>query len=163
MRQLAPILLCLASPVQAEAPPAKLLGWLHGEWQGTGTLFGQSAEVSLDIAPSIDGKGTTLRYRADGAARPARAAIRYEAQAIYALDGKGRLRGRWLDSAGNDHPVLGREDGTRLTTLWGEVSTEIGRSTYVLNADGTLSVSDTVLQPDGGWRTFASASYRRRR
>lgn len=163
MKRLAPILLCLGSPLQADSPPPIVLGWLHGEWQGTGMLFGQPTQVMLNIGPSMDGRGATLHHRADGSAAPGKTLIRYEAQAVYALDGKGRVRGRWMDSAGNDHPVLARTEGARLTTLWGEVGTEVGRSTYTLDANGTLSVSDTVLQPDGEWRTFATGIYRRKR
>lgn len=143
----------LATAAAPEAEPG--LGWLHGEWTGTGTLQGQPTKVTLSVAPAFGGTATTLAY---GAQMPSAV---FEGRATYRIKARGRVEGQWTDSAGSLHIVGGRIEGTGMTTVWGSPATEIGRSTYKLDK-GTLSTSDAVLMPDGSWRVFASASYVRK-
>ena len=105
------------------------------------------------------GGATTLTYRLTIAGEPP---VAYSADATYAFDAKGRLTGTWADSYGRKRAVAGGMDGATWWTHWGSADAEIGRSTYVLGADGTLTVSDSVLQADGGWRVFAALQYRRK-
>ena len=52
-------------------------------------------------------------------------------------------------------PLTGTVAGSSLTTQWGEAATEEGRTTYRLDPDGDLSVTDEVLGRNGQWRVFA--------
>ena len=141
----------------AAAPAASLLAW-HGDWVGEGTAFGQKATATLTLEPVFAGGATRLDYRlaVDGAPP-----IRYFAQGLYRVDGRGRITGSWSDSGGQNRPVAGRIDANIWAVHWGSADSEIGRSTYVLGPDGSLSVSDSVLQQDGVWRVFATLTYQR--
>lgn len=144
----------IAPAVPAEAP--SLAAW-HGHWTGEGQAFGKPATATLDIAP--DGGGATrLAYRLSIAGPPP---LGYSADANYAVDAKGRVRGKWADSYGRTRPVAGGVSGATWWTQWGSADVEIGGSTYVLEEGGILTVSDSILQEDGSWRLFAMLRYRR--
>jgi hypothetical protein len=156
---------CLALAISSIAPAGEArpsLAWMHGEWTGTGIFSGRPASFALSFAPALEGKATALAYTVVAPESEGRPEVRFDGRAIWHLDARGRVNGRWDDSAGNSHPVGGRVAADRMTTVWGEATTEIGRSTYFRNADGTLAVSDSVRRADGSWSVFASASYRRR-
>ena len=72
------------------------------------------------------------------------------------------MRGKWTDSSGRTRAVAGGANAAKWWTHWGSADVEIGRSTYSLQADGTLVVNDSVLQDDGSWRVFAMLHYRRK-
>lgn len=144
-----------APAVLAEAP--SLAAW-HGQWIGEGQAFGKPATAMLDIA-SGEGGATTLTYRLTIAGEPP---VTYSADATYAFDAKGRLTGAWADSYGRKRAIAGGIDGATWWAHWGSADVEIGRSTYVLDAGDTLSVSDSVLQSDGSWRVFAALKYRQK-
>ncbi|APZ99466.1 hypothetical protein BWQ93_13965 [Sphingopyxis sp. QXT-31] len=148
----------VAPAAPAEAP--SLAAW-HGHWIGEGQAFGKPATATLAIAPGAGGAGgaTTLTYRLTIAGEPP---VIYSADATYAFDARGRLRGTWADSYGRKRPIAGGAEGATWWTHWGSADVEIGRSTYVLGEGGTLAVSDSVLQPDGGWRVFAALQYHRK-
>ena len=111
----------------------------------------------LDIAAD-EGGATRLAYRLSITGTPP---VEYSAAANYAFDAKGRVRGQWSDSHGRTRPVAGRVAGATWWTHWGSADVEIGRSTYVLDDRGALTVSDSILQGDGGWHVFAVLRYRR--
>lgn len=157
-------LLVLSGPVAASPPaaevvatPAASLSAWHGSWVGEGMAFGQKATATLELA--MDGAATRLDYRliVDGAAP-----MRYSAQGIYRVDAKGRVAGSWSDNQGQNRPVAGQIATNLWAVHWGSADSEIGRSTYALEADGTLIVRDSVLQPDGSWRVFATLRYRKK-
>ncbi len=164
-RALLPLLListaAIAAP-EAASPDAAKLDWFMGEWVGTGTFFGQPSIVKLSVTPALGGTATALAYRAQTAASPPRPALSFEGRATYRITAKGRVEGQWSDSNGSQHSVGGRIAGTMMTTIWGSPTTEIGRSTYVRDASGALTVTDSVLTPEGGWRVFAAATYRKK-
>lgn len=141
-----------AAPVEAPA----LAAW-HGSWTGEGQAFGKPATATLAIAPG-EGGATALTYRLTIAGEPP---ATYSADATYAFDAKGRLRGTWADSHGRKRAIAGGVDRRTWWTHWGSADVEIGRSTYALESDGSLRVSDSVMQPDGSWRVFAMLHYRR--
>ena len=145
----------LAAPAPAAEAPS--LGAWHGSWTGEGQAFGKPATATLEIA-EYEGAATTLAYRLSIAGAPP---VSYSADAQYAVDAKGRLRGKWSDSYGRTRAVAGGVEGATWWTHWGSADVEIGRSTYVLEQGGTLVVSDSILQPDGSWRIFAMLRYRR--
>jgi hypothetical protein len=151
-----------AIPLLAAAPEtASPLAWMHGEWSGSGEMFGRPSSVILSVKPTLNGSATELRYTAQLPATDAVPTFRFEGQGIYRAADKGKVEGRWSDSNGSFHPVGGNVSAGRMVTVWGQPSTEIGRSVYELDDKGGLTVSDSVLAADGNWRVFAKASYRR--
>lgn len=146
----------LMAPAAPAAEAPSLAAW-HGSWAGEGEAFGKPATATLDIAPG-EGGATTLAYRLSIAGTPR---VAYSAEASYAFDAKGRVRGKWTDSTGRTRAVVGGANMAKWWTHWGSADVEIGRSTYVLEADGKLVVSDSILQDDGSWRVFAMLRYAR--
>jgi hypothetical protein len=158
-------LLLVAASAAADPPAAPtetstaapLASW-HGQWAGEGTAFGQQARATLTIGPALGGGATRLEYAlAIDGAQP----VRYFAQGLYRVDAKRRVSGDWTDSYGRHRPIGGWLEERLWTVHWGSADSEIGRSTYALEGDGSLRVSDSVLQPDGSWRVFAMLRYRR--
>ena len=150
-------LLAVAAPAAAQDPAPSLAAW-HGTWTGEGTAFGKAATATLIIKGAPDGGATALAYRLMVPGTPP---IDYAAEAIYRVDAKGRVRGSWTDNGGRTRPIGGRIAGPEWHNIWGSADVEIGRSTYDLEADGTLVVRDSVLRDDGGWSTFSVLRYRR--
>jgi hypothetical protein len=151
-------LLAIAAPATAEDPAPSLAGW-NGTWAGEGTAFGKAATATLGIKGAPDGSATALAYRL---AVPGTPPIDYAAEAIYRVDGKGRVRGSWTDSSGRTRPIGGRIAGSELHNLWGSADFEIGRSTYVLETPDRMIVTDSVLNDDGSWRVFATLRFQRK-
>jgi hypothetical protein len=145
-------LVAAAAPVEAPT----LAAW-HGQWEGEGQAFGKPATATL-VIESGEQDATTLAYRLS---IEGESPVRYSADAVYALDAKRRVHGQWTDSYGRTRPVSGGVARATWWVHWGSADVEIGRSIYALNGDGTLTVSDSVLQDDGGWRLFAMLRYRR--
>lgn len=142
----------------AAAPAASLSAW-HGSWIGEGTAFGQKATATLELEPAPGGGATRLDYHlVVGGTAP----MRYFAQGLYRVDGKGHVTGRWFDNHGQNRPVAGQIGADIWAVHWGSADSEIGRSTYDLEADDRLIIRDSVLQPDGSWRVFATLRYHRK-
>jgi hypothetical protein len=146
----------LMAPAAPAAEAPSLAAW-HGRWAGEGEAFGKPATATLDIAAG-EGGATTLAYRLSIAGTPP---VAYSAEATYAFDAKGRVRGKWTDSTGRTRAIVGGVNAAKWWTHWGSADVEIGRSTYVFEADGRLVVSDSILQDDGSWRVFAMLRYTR--
>ena len=146
----------LVAPAAPTVEAPSLAAW-HGSWAGDGEAFGKPATATLAIAPG-EGGTTTLAYRLviAGTRR-----VVYSAEATYAFDAKGRVRGKWTDSTGRTRAVAGGVNAAKWWTHWGSADVEIGRSTYALEAGGRLVVSDSILQDDGSWRVFAMLRYTR--
>jgi hypothetical protein len=160
VKRLGALALLVGTAALGQAQPEAPLDWLHGDWRGTGTMFGRPSQVSLKVAPAFDGRAATSEYRVEVPADAARPAIRFEGRGFYRIAADGKVSGQWNDSAGNHHPLAGRIAGTVLTVNWGEPRTELGFSRYALEPDGTLAVTDGVYNR-GEARVFAEASYRR--
>ncbi|HJS10976.1 hypothetical protein [Sphingopyxis sp.] len=150
-------LMAPAAPAEAPSLVPTLAAW-HGSWAGEGQAFGKLATATLDIEPGEAG-ATRLAYHLRVAGSPP---MSYSAEASYAFDAKQRVRGKWTDSSGRTRAVAGGANAAKWWTHWGSADVEIGRSTYSLQADGTLVVNDSVLQDDGSWRVFAMLHYRRK-
>ncbi len=154
--------LALATPAVAQAPAeAPSLGWFHGEWKGTATIFGRAATVSMSVSPALMGRATALTSRAQIPAGGGQPEFRFEGRGTYIVAADGKVSGQWNDSQGNFHPLAGRVTGRSLAVTWGEPRTEVGHSTYVLGDDGKLTVTDAELSGDG-LRVFATGNYTRR-
>ena len=163
---LAVLLMLAAMPLAAQAPLAAQgsrgdLDWMTGQWSGSGRMFGRPSVTRLTVAPAIGKSWVQLDYSAEVAAAGNAPPIRFDGRGHYRATADSKWTGRWLDSAGSSHPVAGRVSGRTFVTLWGSVDSELGRSRYALGPDGQLTVTDSVLQADGTWRDFATATYRR--
>lgn len=151
-------LAALAAPAVVAAPAVPSLSAWHGEWSGEGTAFGRPATATLTIGPSPDGEATALAYRLNVAGAPP---IVYSAEADYRVDAQGRVTGSWTDNHGRIRAIGGHVTGQNWINHWGSADVDIGRSIYRLDAPERMTVSDSVLQDDGGWRVFATLHYRR--
>lgn len=82
--------------------PPTLTAW-HGSWAGEGEAFGRPATATLEIAAGESG-ATTLIYRLSIAGIPP---VTCSAEATYAFDAAGRVRGKWTDSTGHTRAIAG--------------------------------------------------------
>lgn len=155
-------LLMITAPLAAQ-PVAKTtdLAWLIGDWTGEGQMFGRPSTARLSASHALGGTWVQLDYSVRVAAISLAPAIAFDGRGMYRASATGRWSGRWTDSYGASHPLAGRVTGQRLVSTWGSVDTEIGRTSYEVAADGTLGVIDQTLQPDGSWRQFARALFRK--
>lgn len=161
-RILTVVLLLFATPVAAQTAmkPAEL-DWLFGDWTGEGQMFGQPSAATLTVGPATVRGWVKIDYSVRVTNVAATTAAAFMGQGLYRAIGTGKWAGRWTDSNGSSHPLEGRVSGQKLVSTWGSVDTEIGRTSYQQSADGSLEVTDQVLQADGTWRLFARAVYRR--
>lgn len=125
---------------------AESLGWLEGRWRGAGATMGRADEAMLEIRPALGGAFTELSYRAG----------RFEGRAFYRRGADGRWTASWFDNRGVSFAIVATVAGQTLTAEWGSPGAERGRTHYRLGADGRLHVTDSVLGPDGSYRTFAT-------
>jgi hypothetical protein len=140
--------------------PVQSLDWLHGEWRGEGTLQGRPGKVSLSVGPVLDQSATALSYAVEIAKTDTAPAFRFEGRGTYRVAADGKVMGQWSDSFGNFHPLSGKVSGQKLIVTWGEPRTEVGQSSYELDAAGQLRTGDWVLT-SGALKPFAEARYRR--
>lgn len=161
-RLLTLVLLLFAAPATAQsaASPAEL-DWLVGEWTGDGQIFGQPSSATLAVGTATVRGWVKIDYSFRVTNVAATTAAAFMGQGLYRMTGSGKWSGRWTDSYGSSHPLAGRVNGQKLVSTWGSVDTEIGRTSYQRSADGSLEVTDQVLQADGTWRLFARVVYRR--
>lgn len=96
------------------------------------------------------------RYRISTAETDARI---FEGIGTYRVAANGSVDGVWADSNGNIHPLDGSWNGELLLVNWGTPATEQGRSEYRFQADGSLTVQDSVRGKDGNWRIFMQVTY----
>lgn len=135
------LLLCaMAGPALASDGPSAL-HWLEGRWQGTGTMFGQASEATLEVRPALNGRFMEFSYRAG----------RFEGRAFYRPVEGGRWQATWFDNRGITFPIVAMLSDQTLTSDWGSADTERGRTIYRLLPDGRLEVTDSA-----GGRVFAS-------
>lgn len=139
VRLLAALFLLIAAPAAAQGSDAP--AWLVGSWQGSGTMFGNPSEATLEIRPTPE--GFALDYRAGA----------FAGQAAYRALGGGRWRADWTDNRGTSLAIEAVEAGPMLTAEWS--GAERGRTVYRLADDGRLHVTDSVARPDGSFRDFA--------
>lgn len=157
-RPLAALLALTALPAATPASPD--LAWLHGQWQGEGQLLGRAGTFSIKSGPVLAGTASAIDYVASIQAGDGKPAMRFEGRGTYRLSPDGKVRGQWSDSGGNFHPLAGQVRATSMHVTWGEPRTELGQSSYVLESDGTLTVTDSAIM-QGEVRTFAAVRYRK--
>jgi hypothetical protein len=140
------------------APQARADVWsaLEGSWRGGGTVRAMAADVELVIRPALDGRGRHLAFRNRMRGAEGKEWL-FAAEALYQCDAAGACRGHWYDSRGEVLPLVASAGTDRLVVEWGDASTERGRTTYALERDDELAITDEVLGRDGAWREFGIA------
>lgn len=158
-RLAAALLLAATAPVAAQ-PPAQApmeqlsaLAWLAGSWRGAGTMFGRPSEATLSVAATLGGRFLEFSYRAGP----------FEGRAFYRPAADGGWTARWFDNRGAAFPIAARVTARGLIADWGDAASERGRTVYRLADDGRLHVTDSVRNPDGSYRDFASHVLMRQR
>lgn len=148
-------------PVPAAPQVAQSLAWMHGTWQGPVRIFGREGEASLIAEPALRGKAMALAWKVAVPASEGKPAFEFEARGTYFVTPAGAVRGQWSDSQGHLHPLAGKVSGSAMSVTWGEVATEIGQSSYWIEPDGTLLISDAGLAK-GAMQPFSEARLKRR-
>ena len=83
----------------------------------------------------------------------------FAGEGVYQMTGDS-FTGFWSDTNGSLHPLQATYADGVLKAYWGREETEEGKTHYVLNAQGALSVTDWVKK-NGEWRQFMHAVYLR--
>lgn len=154
--------LLLASLTLTQAQPAEpFLSRLVGDWSGEGKVMNLPSKIAMTWKPALGDKFTRLSFRNEMTTPDGRVVI-FEGHGYYKALSEGRYEGRWFDSNGATHPVLGVVKGDSLVAEWGTPETEQGRTTYELLPDGRASVRDEVRSnKTGEWRVFGESMLRR--
>ncbi len=146
----------LGSPAASAQAAPQVFAALEGRWEGEGTLFGGPAhfvmEWELVHGVAILTFANSVRDPAGGAT-PVLGAV-----AIYRTT-TATPRATWEDTRGVQVSITWTATDTTLVSTW-TAPTESGRTTYTLEADGSVTVVDEVMQPDG-LVLFGQASYQR--
>jgi hypothetical protein len=147
------VLLLAVLALAAGVAHADAWGRLYGSWSGRGTVSGMAAEVELEFRRTLDGLGRHLRFENRMTAEDGKLWV-FRAEALYLCDATGACRGHWYDSRGMVLPLTVVSHDDRIVVDWGDATTERGRTSYRLAADGRLEITDDVLGKDGEWRPF---------
>jgi hypothetical protein len=149
------------APSQAQQAPAPAsLGWFQGEWEGDVDFIGRPAKGKLVVRPGLAGSATVMTFTAQVSAVGDKPAFTFEGHGTYRIKPDGSVSGLWADSYGNFHHLKGRAKPGELRVNWGDARSELGHSSYVLGADGVLTVTDSALI-QGQMQVFGKGTYRR--
>jgi hypothetical protein len=140
-----------------QAAPDPLLARFEGQWSGEGTVLKMPSKVQLTWERTLDGQ--FLRLTFSNQMGPSR---RFEGHAYYRALGNGRYRGTWFDNSGMIRPIDATRVDDSLVSKWGTADTELGETTYRLQADGSMEIVDRVQGKDGTWRDFGRVVVNRR-
>ncbi|HJR72437.1 MAG TPA: hypothetical protein VJ806_02210 [Luteimonas sp.] len=126
---------------------------LAGRWTGSGEVSGMAAKVELEFRDALGRRGRHLSFSndmrgADGKVWP------FRAEAFYLCEKSGACSGHWYDTRGMTLPLKTSSQKDRLMVEWGDESTERGRTTYRIDPDGKLRITDEVRGKDGVWKVF---------
>lgn len=145
----------IAAPLAAAEPePAPSLEVL-GSWQSACDAWGTPATCT---ATWSEGKHKSLLVQDYTIVSVEGEVQIFSGRGLYRVK-DGAVDGIWEDSRGQILPLAGRYEGDTLNVIWGDASSEIGRSVYTLSDDGLRAV-DSVLTEDG-WRPFMTIEYQR--
>jgi hypothetical protein len=157
VRVLAGILLLTPSGLVAQGS-APVFQHLQGIWRGDGALMGRPARFSLSWQRHEQLAVLTFTNGfadSSGAVTPV-----LHAAAVYRTTSR-TPEAVWLDSRGVRIEIAWEATDSALVAQWTAPS-ESGRTTYLVRGAETLEVVDEV-RTASGWRTFATARYRRDR
>lgn len=148
------ILLLVVSKMEAQAVDGFAKA-IIGEWQGNGTLFNQEASFQMKWENTLNSKFIKLTFTnsfkdKSGAERE------MNAEAYYHLT---QNAGYWFDSRGTMLPLKLEISENAMTVLWGDASSENGKTIYTIDNTNHVNVKDFVLKDDT-YALFGEASYR---
>lgn len=151
MRTLIALILALA----CGTAQADIWESLAGRWAGSGQVSGMAANIELEFRTALDGRGHHLAFynrmqAADGKAWP------FRAEAFYLCENSGPCHGHWYDTRGMTLPLKTTSHDDHLLVEWGDDSTERGRTTYRIDTDGKLQITDEVRSKEGAWSVFGN-------
>lgn len=147
--------LLIAGSMKAQSSESFAKG-IIGTWHGTGTLFKQQASFQMTWENSLNSKFIKLTFKNSFEAKPSVERV-MDAHAYYQLD---QNSGYWFDSRGMMLPLKLEVDQNTLTVLWGDTSSERGKTIYAIDDSDRLSVQDFVLKDDT-YVLFGEANYLR--
>ena len=127
-----------------------------GEWQGNGTLFNREASFQMKWENALNSKFIKLTFTnsfkdKSGVERE------MNAEAYYHL---AQNAGYWFDSRGIMLPLKLEISENAMTVLWGDASSESGKTTYAIDDSNRVLVQDFVLK-ERTYVLFGEASYQR--
>ena len=129
---------------------------LEGSWSGEGKLFGSTA--AFDMRWEKNGATSVLTFANARVDSTGRRTPMLNAVALYRTS-RSTPRAAWEDSRGLRLEIQWTASDSLLVSDW-SAATESGRTSYRVNADGTVTVQDEVKGAEG-LRPFGSATYRR--
>ncbi len=144
--------LALAARYSARNLPSPLRTWT-GTWRGEGTFQGKPATVVATIKSLFSNKFDELSITVTSSGMAP-----FEGRAVY---DPTATAAHWNDSMGNAYAVRGEWHGDTLTALWADPVR--GRSTYHVDEQGVMKITDEVRRPDGTFSRFANYELRRDR
>ncbi|MEQ8526013.1 hypothetical protein [Gracilimonas sp.] len=127
-----------------------------GSWQGTGHLMGSEATFDMRWQKKLGGQFLKLTFQNSRTPENSSPVI-FNAIAMY-RPGAKEWTGTWFDVRGISFPLKGHVEDKTLTVDWGSSDTEQGRTVYALQNDGSMIVTDFILQ-QGSYTEFGKATY----
>lgn len=143
----------LFAPVCAESAPAS--SSFVGGWQGTCDAWGVPATCTAIWRPGQHESHLVQDYSIVSNEDGTRI---FSGRGLYRIV-DGKVDGIWEDSRGQILPLGGSFENDTLTVIWGDATSEIGRSFYALQ-NNQLRATDSVLT-DSGWQVFMTIEYAR--
>ncbi len=144
-----------------ELPP--VFDELIGHWRGEGTLMGRPAAFDMEWRSALNGRFVVLQFSNAFAADESAAAVPVLTATEYyrpSSTDPGTADGTWFDTRGVMFPLSVTVTSTALVTLWGDTSTERGRTTYRIVGPDRVDVVDEVVRGEQ-YELFGQASYTR--
>jgi hypothetical protein len=153
------LVLSLSVLAQSAADPVKER--FAGTWKGQGKMTGRASQVQMKWEPVIEGRFVRLQVRTEWQTPDGKAQA-FEGHAYYQKQKDGKYHATWFDAQGATLQVEGEFDGTALASLWGpQDKPKQGKSVYRLVNANEMEVIDSMQQPDGAWREFSRATFKR--
>lgn len=131
---------------------------IMGPWEGKGTLFGTDATFKMHWETALNDKFLRLSFQNAFVDKSGTQRV-MKANAYYNL---GKKEGYWFDSRGLMLPLTLEPDVQSLIVLWGDESSERGKTIYTLLDKERLSVEDYVFK-DNAYVPFGKALYQKGR
>ncbi len=141
------------------ARPSRVVSFeqLAGDWRGEGEFRGKATAIALAVRPVLGSQFHELQLALSPTPQ---AEPIFSGFALYqrALDG---LQAQWFDSSGNQYAVRGRIDGVCLHAQWTTANRASARSSYCVDDNGKLVVTDAIATTRDEWRTFGRYTLQR--
>ena len=126
-------------------------------WKGEGILLGTDAKFNMEWEKVLGGQFYQLKFQNERVVEGQK--ITFNAISYYKPDETESFTGAWFDSRGVTFPLKGTFTDNSLVVDWGTSDTEVGRSIYTVNADGTISVEDYIQKGESNIN-FGKATYK---